>query len=780
MLTTHTLGFPRIGSQRELKFAVEQFWRGELDEAGLNATGRELRLRHWQWQHAAGLRFVSVGDFSYYDQILDTTVLLGAIPKRFGFDAAQLSRSQYFELARGNAAQPACEMTKWFDTNYHFLKPEFDHDTRFDGGPQWLLDELQEATQAGFQAKVQLVGPLTLLKLARVQGIDALSLLPRLLPAYVRLLRQLAAEGCNWVQLDEPILGLDLDSHWLNAYAPVYRELAEAHPGILLTTYFSSVAEHAELLKSLPVAGLHLDAVRAPQQLGAFGDWPAGKVLSVGIVDGRNVWKTDLDAALDKLTPLYHRLGDNLWVGSSCSLLHVPVDLDQETRLSEEIKDGLSFARQKLAELATLSRALCLGRSVCFQALEQNRAALARYRTLPARNDTAVARRLANLPEIERGLSYGERALLQRERLKLPLLPTTTIGSFPQTNAIRAQRGAYKRGELSQADYTRAMQAEIAHAVSRQEALGLDVLVHGEAERSDMVDYFAEQLAGVAVCQHGWVQSYGSRCVKPPMIWGDVSRPLAMTVEWTRYAQSLTSLPMKGMLTGPVTLVQWAFVRDDKPRAEVAYQMALALRDEVAELDAAGIAAIQIDEPAFREGLPLKRADWPAYLDWAVTAFKLSAAGSRPETQVHTHMCYSEFEDILPAIAAMDADVITIETSRSAMTLLDAFGEFRYPNEIGPGVYDIHSPRVPPVAEMTTLLEKALKVIPAERLWVNPDCGLKTRAWPETETALINMLAATRQLRQRLAAGTAETLAAASVATAAHVHEGECCGPRGE
>ncbi|MGQ5521692.1 5-methyltetrahydropteroyltriglutamate--homocysteine S-methyltransferase [Chitinimonas sp. PSY-7] len=751
MLTTHTLGFPRIGSQRELKFAVEKFWSGNLDQPGLEATGRELRLRHWQWQREAGLRFVAVGDFSYYDQILDATVLLGGIPRRFGFEPTTLSRAQYFELARGNAAQPACEMTKWFDTNYHFLKPEFDAETRFDGGPQWLFDELQEAKLAGFQAKVQLVGPLTLLKLARVQGVDALALLPRLVPAYARLLKQLQVEGCEWVQLDEPILGLDLDAQWLAAFTPVYRELAEAHPRILLATYFTGVADKVALLQALPVAGVHVDAVREPSQLSAFTDWPVDRILSVGIVDGRNIWKTDLDAALDRLTPLYARLGESLWLAPSCSLLHVPTDLEQETKLADGIKDGLSFAKQKLAELATLSRALCLGRSVCFQTLEVNRLGLARFQALPARNNPAVAARLAELPAYGRGLSYAERKLLQHARLNLPLLPTTTIGSFPQTREIRAQRAAFKRGELSQADYTRAMQAEIADAVARQEALGIDVLVHGEAERSDMVDYFAEQLAGVAVCQHGWVQSYGSRCVKPPVIWGDVSRPTAMTVEWTRYAQTLTQKPMKGMLTGPVTLVQWAFVRDDKPRAEVAFQMALALQDEVAELDAAGIAVIQIDEPAFREGLPLKQADWPAYLDWAVKAFKLSAAGARPETQVHTHMCYSEFEDILPAIAAMDADVITIETSRSAMTLLDAFGEFAYPYEIGPGVYDIHSPRVPPVVEMTTLLERALRVIPAERLWVNPDCGLKTRAWAETEAALRNMLTATRQVRARLA-----------------------------
>lgn len=755
MLTTHTLGLPRIGSQRELKFATESFWRGELDEAGLIAVGRDLRLRHWQWQQAAGLRFVAVGDFSYYDHVLDTAVLLGALPRRFGLDAATLNRRQYFELARGNTQHAACEMTKWFDTNYHYIKPEFDDDTRFDGGPDWLFNELHEAQLAGFAPKLQLVGPITLLKLARVQGIEPLALLPRLVPAYLRLLKRLRTENVDWVQLDEPILGLDLDASWLSAFAPVYRELALAHPQILLATYFADAARHADLLKTLPVAGVHIDVVRAPRQLAAFADWPLGKVLSLGVIDGRNVWKADLDATVDQIAPLHARLGESLWLAPSCSLLHVPLDLTLEQQLSADIQSGLSFAKQKLAELATVARALCLGRSVCHQALAANRAALAHFRALPARHDAVVAARLAQGPEADRPLGYPERAVLQRSRLNLPLLPTTTIGSFPQTKAIRATRAAFKRGELSLLDYQQAMQADIRQAVAKQVALGLDVLVHGEAERSDMVDYFAEQLAGVAVSQHGWVQSYGSRCVKPPFIWGDVSRPQPMTVAWARYAQSLTPLPVKGMLTGPVTLVQWAFVRDDLPRDQVAYQMALALRDEVAELDAAGISIIQIDEPAFREGLPLQQADWPAYLDWAVRAFKLSAAGARAETQIHTHMCYAEFEDILPAIAAMDADVITIETSRSAMTLLDAFGAFAYPNEIGPGVYDIHAPRVPAVVEMTYLLEKALQVIPAARLWVNPDCGLKTRDWPETEAALSNMLTATRQLRQRLAQGEA-------------------------
>ncbi|MBV8500389.1 MAG: 5-methyltetrahydropteroyltriglutamate--homocysteine S-methyltransferase, partial [Paucibacter sp.] len=665
------------------------------------------------------------------------------------FDAATLTRRQYFELARGNAAQPACEMSKWFDTNYHYLKPEFDHDTRFDGGAGELLAQVREAKLAGFTPKPQLVGPLTLLRLARVQGIEPLALVARLIPAYVRLLKTLLAEGCEWVQLDEPILALDLEPAWREAFAPVYRALAEAHPRILLASYFGSVAEHAQLLAELPVAGVHIDAVRAPEQLAVFSQWPAGKVLSVGIVDGRNIWKTDFELALDRLTPLHAKLGDNLWIAPSCSLLHVPVDLGGETAWPAELVEGLAFARQKLGELSTLARALCLGRSVCFQALSANRAALDRFAALPARNDKAVAARLAALDGVSRG-SYESRQPQQAARLGLPLLPTTTIGSFPQTAEIRAKRAAFKRGDLNAADYEKAMQGEIAYAVAQQEAIGLDVLVHGEAERSDMVDYFAEQLAGVAVSQHGWVQSYGSRCVKPPVIWGDVSRPQPMTVKWTQYAQSLTQKTMKAMLTGPVTLLQWAFPRTDIARADIARQLALALRDEVAELDAAGIAVIQIDEPAFREGLPLKRAEWDAYLDWAVQAFQLSAAGASPATQVHTHMCYSDFEDILPAIAAMDADVITIETSRSAMSLLDAFGEFAYPNEIGPGVYDIHSPRVPTAGEIETLLRRALAVIPAERLWVNPDCGLKTRNWPETEAALRTMVQVARALRQEL------------------------------
>jgi 5-methyltetrahydropteroyltriglutamate--homocysteine methyltransferase len=750
MTTTHILGFPRIGAARELKFATEAFWRGESDAADLAGIAHTLRARHWQWQREAGLDWVSVGDFSLYDTVLDTVVGLGALPARFGFDAATLTLTQYFALARGNAAQPAMEMSKWFDTNYHFLRPEFDADTRFDGEWSALFAQIDEARAAGYPVKVQVLGPITLLRLARVEGISPLALLARLVPAYLQLLHRLLGEGIRWVQLDEPALALDLDPAWTQAAEAAYRALGAAHPGVLLATYFGAVDAHARWIKTLPLGGLHLDLVRGPAQWSSFQDWPG--VLSLGVIDGRNVWRADLDAWLDRLEPIKRRLGDRLWLASSCSLLHVPTDLNAETALDPMLKDGVAFARQKLTELTTLSRALDLGRSVCFQTLDVQRAALARFRAHPGRHDPALARRLAERPESDRGASYAERRVLQQARLRLPLLPTTTIGSFPQTPEIRAARAAWRRGQFSEADYRAAMRREIAHAVARQEALGLDVLVHGEAERSDMVDYFAEQLTGVAVTAQGWVQSYGTRCVKPPIIWGDVSRPADMTVEWTAYAASLTAKPMKAMLTGPVTLTQWSFVRDDLPRARVALQFALALRDEVAALDAAGAAVIQIDEPAFREGLPLRETEWADYLDWAVAAFKIAAAGARPETQIHTHMCYSDFEDILPAIAALDADVITIETARSAMALLDAFADFAYPNEIGPGVYDIHSPRVPDESAMRALLERALAVIPAERLWVNPDCGLKTRGWPETEAALANMVAAARALRAQLGA----------------------------
>ncbi|UZR28464.1 5-methyltetrahydropteroyltriglutamate--homocysteine S-methyltransferase [Methylococcus mesophilus] len=752
MAVTHSLGFPRIGAGRELKQAVEAHWAGRTGPAELAQTGRELRERHWMIQSGSGIDLVPVGDFAWYDQMLNMTALLGAAPRRFGFQADALSLDQYFQLARGNVEQPAMEMTKWFDTNYHYIVPEFDRETGFGPGVDWLFDEVEEAKALRLNPKPVLIGPLTFLYLGkeRQAGFSRLELLPRLLPAYAAILQRLHASGVHWVQMDEPILGLDLPPEWIEAFAPAYAALAEAGPKLLLATYFASVAEHAAWLKYSAVAGVHVDAVRAPEQVADFvEDFPADKVLSLGLTDGRNIWRTDLRRALDLAESASAALGERLWLAPSCSLLHVPQDLDLETSLNPEIKAWLAFAVQKLEELAVIDKGLRLGRqAVATELAEQERLLHARAQS-PLTHDPAVKRRLEGLSDADfrRYSPFAERCPLQRERLRLPPFPTTTIGSFPQTPAIRKARAAHRSGELNEGAYRDAMRAAIREAVSRQEALGLDLLVHGEAERNDMVEYFGEQLAGYAFTKHGWVQSYGSRCVKPPIIYGDVARPRPMTVEWIGYAQGLTKKPVKGMLTGPVTMLQWSFVRDDQPRAVTALQIALAIRDEVADLEAAGVAAIQIDEPAFREGLPLKAADRADYLDWAVKAFRLASCGVADDTQIHTHMCYSEFGDILPAIAALDADVITIETCRSAMDLLEAFRVFGYPNDIGPGVYDIHSPRVPAGAEMRALLEKAAAAVDPERLWVNPDCGLKTRQWPEAEQALANMVEAARAMR---------------------------------
>ncbi|AXE34345.1 5-methyltetrahydropteroyltriglutamate--homocysteine S-methyltransferase [Chromobacterium phragmitis] len=753
---THLLGFPRIGAKRELKILLESHWKNELDEAALQQGAKELRQKHWLLQKGAGVALSPVGDFSLYDHVLDAQLLVGAIPPRFGFDAAALTTAQYFELARGNREQPALEMTKWFDTNYHYLVPEWQADTAFTAQPQRLLAQVREARALGVAAKPVLLGPLSLLWLGKAKGeaFDKLTLLPGLVAAYRELLAALRAEGAEWTQLDEPILALDLEPEWRDAFAPAYAELSPHAPKLLLATYFGGVAEHAAWLKALPVAGLHLDLVRAPEQIDAFAaDYPADKVLSAGIIDGRNIWRADLSALQDQLAPLAERLGERLWLAPSCSLLHSPFDAAAETALDPELKSWLAFAVQKLNELKTLRRGLEQGRAAIADELAGSDFAREQRRASPRIHNPAVARRLAGLPENadRRASAYPVRAEKQQSWLKLPPLPATTIGSFPQTPAIRASRAAFKKGELAAADYQAAMEKEIELAIRRQEALGLDVLVHGEAERNDMVEYFGEQLAGFAFTQGGWVQSYGSRCVKPPVIYGDVSRPAAMTVDWARYAQSLSAKPVKGMLTGPVTILQWSFVRDDLPRGEVCRQIALALNDEVRDLEAAGIRVIQIDEPAIREGLPLKRHQRDGYLAWAGEAFRLSSHGVDDATQIHTHMCYSEFGDILPAIAALDADVITIETSRSDMELLADFGRFHYPNAIGPGVYDIHSPRVPTVAEIRALLKKALQVIPAERLWINPDCGLKTRGWPEVEAALAAMVAVGRELRAELA-----------------------------
>jgi 5-methyltetrahydropteroyltriglutamate--homocysteine methyltransferase len=754
MALAHTLGFPRIGAQRELKFALESFWKNDSNEEQLHQTGRDLRQRHWQQQADAGMDLVTVGDFAWYDQILGTLALLGAIPSRFGIAPTTLTLSHYFTMARGDQTHFAMEMTKWFDTNYHYLVPEWTADTRFDGGVDWLFEEVAEARAAGHRVKVALIGPLTLLHRGKIKsGLDhPLDLLPMAIAGYQALLTRLRYAGVEWVQIDEPILALDLDARWCAAFEPTYAALVNDAPPLLLATYFDDVIRHAELLRRLPVAGVHLDLVRAPEQLEALlADWPAERVLSAGIVDGRNIWRCDLDAALARLQPLQTRLGDKLWIAPSCSLLHVPVDLAQEDKLDPELRSWLAFAVQKLDEIALLKHALAGNTSVAF---DSARAAHLSRANSPRIHNTAVQKRLSKVTAAlaERTAPFASRIAIQQARWQLPPFPTTTIGSFPQTSSIRQTRAAYKRAELSHLDYLEQMRAEIRHVVIQQEQLGLDVLVHGEAERNDMVEYFGEQLWGFAFTANGWVQSYGSRCVKPPLIYGDVTRPEAMTVGWSRYAQSLTNKPMKGMLTGPVTMLQWSFVRDDQPRATTTLQIALALRDEVCDLEQAGIGMIQIDEPALREGLPLKARDWPAYLDQAVRAFRISAAGVADQTQIHTHMCYAEFNDILPWIAAMDADVITIETSRSDMELLDGFGKFSYPNDIGPGVYDIHAPRIPQVAEMTRLLRKARGVIPDARLWVNPDCGLKTRGWPETLEALGNMVQAARVLRAEVQA----------------------------
>ncbi|WP_137927150.1 5-methyltetrahydropteroyltriglutamate--homocysteine S-methyltransferase [Cupriavidus sp. 2SB] len=785
MAQTHILGFPRIGARRELKFAQEAFWRGETSEAALRETGADLRRRHWQLQTAARLSTVAAGDFAWYDQMLGLTTLLGALPRRFGFDAETLTLAQYYELARGNAAQPAMEMTKWFDTNYHYIVPELDAESTFDGGANWYFDEIEEALAQGLSPRPVLVGPVTYLWLSKshVAGFDRLSLLPKVVSAYQRILSQLRARGIEWVQIDEPALCLDLPPQWLDAFDHAYPALADSGVKLLLATYFDTAAPHAARAAALPVHGFHIDLVRAPQQL---ADWlkvlPKTAVLSAGVIDGRNIWRADLRRLLETLQPLHAQLGNRLWLAPSCSLLHVPVSLDAESRLDPELKSWLAFATEKLDEICTLATALNEGEAAVAARLDASDAAQEARRTSRRVVNQQVQKRLAAVQPAmaERQSAFDIRIARQRDTLKLPALPTTTIGSFPQTAAIRQTRAAYKRGDIGALEYLERIRGEIELAVRKQEELGLDVLVHGEAERNDMVEYFGEQLCGYAFTENGWVQSYGSRCVKPPVIYGDVYRPDPITVDTARYAQSLTTRPMKGMLTGPVTMLQWSFVRDDQPRAETTRQLALAIRDEVVDLEAAGIRVIQIDEPALREGLPLRREDWAAYLDWAVNAFRLSAAGVRDETQIHTHMCYAEFNDILPAIAAMDADVITIETSRSAMELLEGFGDFDYPNEIGPGVYDIHSPRVPSVEAMTRLLERACEVIPPERLWVNPDCGLKTRGWPETEAALANMVSAARQLRTRLGgeasiAWKRVTRPARPAPVAAHVH-GAACG----
>ncbi|RTZ71792.1 MAG: 5-methyltetrahydropteroyltriglutamate--homocysteine S-methyltransferase [Gammaproteobacteria bacterium] len=771
-MIAHNLGFPRIGARRELKFALEKYWRGEIDRAQLEATGRTLRQAHWKLQQAAGLELVPVGDFSFYDQVLDHSVMFGAVPERFAWDGGEVDLDLYFRMARGRApageAVAACEMTKWFDTNYHYLVPELRAGQQFRLSSERLFRQVEEAKEMGIPFKPVLIGPVTWLWLGKVRGggFDRLELLEDLLEVYGQILERLARQGAGWVQIDEPALMQELPAAWRQAFESAYNRLQAAPVKLLLTTYFGALDENLSLAVRLPTAGLHLDLVRGAGQLpGVLDQLPPYKSLSLGLVDGRNIWRTDLHASLEQLNTAAARLGrERLLVAPSCSLLHVPVDLAAEEALDDELRGWLAFATQKLHELRVLASALNEGQEEVAQELERSRAALETRRRSIRIHNPEVAGRLETVDAsmLQRARPYVERRPLQRARLELPLFPTTTIGSFPQTAEIRRARRDFKAGRIREEDYIGFMRREIAQVVRRQEEYGLDMLVHGEPERNDMVEYFAEMLDGFAFTRFGWVQSYGSRCVKPPILYGDVSRPRPMTVSWIRYAQSLTDKPMKGMLTGPVTILNWSFVRDDQPRAETCFQIALALRDEVRDLEAAGIQAIQIDEAALREGLPLRRSRWKSYLDWAVRAFRLTASGVRDETQIHTHMCYSEFNDIIESIAQMDADVITIETSRSQMELLDAFVDFEYPNEIGPGVYDIHAPNVPQVREMMSLIELAARRIPAERLWVNPDCGLKTRNWSEVDPALRNMVEAAKRLRESREAVSRDKEASAS------------------
>ncbi|WP_406697896.1 5-methyltetrahydropteroyltriglutamate--homocysteine S-methyltransferase [Singulisphaera sp. Ch08] len=763
MAIATNLGFSRMGPHRELKKALERFWAKKSDAGVLLATACSLRESHWKLQRDLGLAQVPCNDFSLYDHVLDAALMVGVRPGRFGGVAEGLDR--YFAMARGVAHEgersgvAALEMTKWFDTNYHYLVPEFEADQEFRLDAAKPLAEFAEAKALGIPARPVLLGPVSFLLLGKIKdaGRKPLDLWPALVPVYEELLRRLRAAGADWVQIDEPCLATDVEPSTLATLEAVYKRLADAagNMNILLATYFGDLGQALPAVMRLPVRAVHLDLVRGPGQLREAVELVApGQMLSLGLVDGRNIWRTDLLAALDVAEDAAERLGvDRILIAPSCSLLHTPYDLEGESKLDGELKGWLAFGRQKLEEVAILARGVEHGRDSVADALEENRVALTGRRSSPRIHSAQVRRRLASVtPEmLARENPYSTRRVDQRAKTPLPLLPTTTIGSFPQTDDVRKARASFKAGKLRPDEYDAFLKERTAEAVRWQEEVGLDVLVHGEFERNDMVEYFGENLDGFAFTENGWVQSYGSRCVKPPIIFGDVARRGPMTVEWARYAQSLTARPMKGMLTGPVTILQWSFVRDDQPRRETCWQIALAIRDEVADLEEAGIAVIQIDEPALREGLPLRRDDWAEYLRWTVDAFRLASAGVRDETQIHTHMCYCEFNDIIDSIAALDADVISIETSRSQMELLGAFAEFRYPNEIGPGVYDIHSPQIPTREGVELLLGKALAVLSPEQLWVNPDCGLKTRKWEEVKPALATLVEAARALRGRLA-----------------------------
>lgn len=758
-VTVATLGFPRIGPRRELKFALEKFWAGMSSDKELLEAASGLRTAAWARQHALGVDWLPSNDFSLYDHILDTSVMLGAIPERYKRDELQSPLATYFAMARGTAGRTAdpnlcqgsvtaCEMTKWFDTNYHFMVPEIAEGNRLTLHSQKAIDDYVEAKEQGFDTRPVLVGPVTWLSLAKGRGVDPFDRLDEVLAIYKAILNRLAEAGASCVQIDEPILVADLSEVQRRALTRAYAKLSRLDVKLMLTTYFGALEGNLALASTLPVAGLHVDLVRGPNQLDAvLKAAPKSLLLSLGVIDGRNIWRADLEAVLDRIEPI--AATRDLVLAPSCSLLHVPIDLELETKLDDELKQWLAFAVQKVEELNILKRALNEGRASVAAELAGSSAAEASRRTSTRIHDATVRSRMAAVtPDMrERRSEYAKRSTLQAASLSLPAFPTTTIGSFPQTAEVRQARAEHNRGNLDRDAYELFLREETERTIRWQEDVGLDMLVHGEFERNDMVQYFGEQLAGFAFTVNGWVQSYGSRCVRPPILYGDVSRPAPMTVDWWRFAQSLTNKPVKGMLTGPVTILNWSFVRDDQPRESSCRQIALAIRDEVIDLEAAGCKAIQIDEAALREGLPLRRRDWQHYLDWAVDCFQLSAAGVADETQIHTHMCYSEFNDILPSIGAMDADVISIETARSQMELLEGFARYRYPSGIGPGVYDIHAPRVPSRDEIVELMRLAQQHLSAGQLWVNPDCGLKTRKWEEVRPAIVEMVAAAKELR---------------------------------
>ena len=758
MTIAANLGFPRIGARRELKRAVEDYLSGSIDPEEILATAASLRRQNWQLQQSLGIDHIPSNDFSYYDHVLETAAMVGAVPKRFGWSGKAMEPKTYFAMARGTQETPPLDMTKWFDTNYHYLVPEFEPGMKFHLAWAKPVDHFNEARALGIHTRPVLLGPVSFLLLGKSKSdkVKPLSLLDKLLLIYEEVIDRLAHAGADWIQVDEPMLAMDLPKEALQAIESSCARLCAVSDRIrvCLTTYFGGLFDNLAPALKMPVAAVHLDLVRAPEQLERALDLtPQGMSLSLGVIDGRNIWRNDLERSLTMLEKASAKLGsDRIMVAPSCSLLHCPIDLDNETTLDGELKGWMAFGKQKLQETVVLARAISQGRAAVADVLATNRAML-ESRTKSARiRNTVVQQRMAGVTDamFRRAHPFAERREAQKRRFALPLLPTTTIGSFPQTTEVRKARAVFKQGEWSLDQYEAFCREQIKQAVRFQEEIELDVLVHGEFERADMIEYFGEQLEGFAFTKQGWVQSFGTRCVKPPVIFGDVSRPRPMTVRWLEYAKSLTTRPMKGMLSGPITLMQWSFVRDDQPRRDTALQIALAVRDEVADLEAAGFGIIQIDEPAVREGLPLRKNDRAEYLKWAVDAFRLSSAGVRDDTQIHTHICYSEFNDIIESIAALDADVISIEATRSDMELLDAFVKFKYPNEIGPGVYDIHSPRVPEVEEIMGRLQKAMRAIPVDMLWVNPDCGLKTRGWREVQASLRNMVEAAKSLRRTM------------------------------